>query len=80
MEVMYHFSDHILGGISPYIAPKNRPYTWNRYLHGPIKPGNASSPDFDGNSTLDFDGFCWQDHLKRGTFHDNKEYVSYTLW
>ena len=30
---------------------------------------------FLGNSALDM-FFCWEDHLKRGTFHDNKEYVS----
>ena len=32
MEVLYHIRPYF-GGISPYIALKNRPYIWNRYLH-----------------------------------------------
>ena len=31
MEVLYHIRPYF-GGISPYIALKNRPYIWNRYL------------------------------------------------
>ena len=31
MEVLYHIRPYF-GGISPYIALKNMPYIWNRYL------------------------------------------------
>ena len=44
MEVLYHIRPYF-GGTSPYIALKNRPYIWNRYLRPQSDPGDLPMED-----------------------------------